>query len=936
MLRLTSVVAAFFALSLLAGCSGGSSNGTPPPSAQLSISPTTISFGSAVVGSTTAGTGTIATLTNTGNASLTITSIVLSDTSDFSMTNGCGTSLVAAANCKLTFAFTPTSAASLSATVTISDSSSGSPQTITLTGTGTAGTPQITFAPSNALIFPSTTIGQTSAPQTLTVTNTGNAALTLSVGALAGAVTDFTSTTTCGTSLAPNANCTFTFAFTPQTTKTLTAGITLTDNASNSPQTITLTGIGTPVPVPLATVAPGSLTFSSTAVGSTSTAQSFTLANPGTVALSISGIALGGQSPADFAITSNTCSASPATLAAGLSCTISVTFSPASVATYGATLTVTDNAGGTAGSTQIVTLQGMGTPAPPPVVTFTPASGLSFPTTTVGQTSTSQGLMLSNSGGSTLNFSYVPSGATADFTLNTAASTCGTSLAVGSSCTLTFAFAPQATGNLSETLTFTDNAATPTQTVALTGTATPGPTPQGTLTPATGLVFPTTAAGTTAAQTQVVTLTNTGNATLTIGGIAIGGANPSDFSQTNACPATLAQNASCQITVSFSPAAAASYTAALTVTDNSGNALLSTQSVPLKGIGSSGPVTVTHTLYPFPEKDNSVTPLYALINGAKSTIDMTMYKFADTTFLSDLVAACANKVTVRVLLDGGTDTKSINTPAYTQLNTSGTYCSAEFSNTAFQATHQKTITVDGTTTAIMTLNLQSQYYSTSRDFALIENDPADIAAIETIFNADYAAGTPYGGTQGASDFANQGGPGDDLIWAPTTATSNPLAPRTASSDMLAIIKGATKTLLIENADMSPSGDVSSNGIVAALENACKNNKVTVNLVMSEDSTTPPLSPYASNWIALEVAGCGVHVYADTTTGMYIHANAIVADYGLSTQNAYVGSIKYSDASMLDSRELGLYVTDPAAVTLLNTTMSSDYAGGVVFQGGIVF
>ena len=928
MLRLTSVVAALFALSLLAGCGGGgSSSGTPPPSAQLSITPTTISLGSVVVGAS--GTASTATLTNTGNASLTITSIVLSDTSNFSMTNGCGASLAAAASCKLTFTFTPQSAAALSATVTVSDNSSGSPQTIALTGTGTAGTPQITFAPSNTLTFPNTTIGQTSAPQTLTVTNTGNAALTLSVGALAGASADFTSTTTCGTSLAPNANCTFTFAFKPQTTGNLTAVITLTDNASNSPQTIVVTGIGTAVP--LATLTPSPFTFPPTAVGSTSVAQSFTLANPGTAALSISGVTLGGQSPADFAITAKTC---PATLAAGLTCTISVTFTPATAANYGATLTITDNAGGTAGSTQIVTLQGNGTAPPPPVLTFTPASGLSFPTTTVGQTSAAQGLTLSNTGGSALNFSYVPSGATADFTLNTAASTCGTSLAVGSSCTLTFAFAPQATGNLSETLTFTDNAATPTQTVALTGTATPGPTPQGTLTPATGLVFPTTAAGTTAAQTQVVTLTNTGNATLTIGGIAIGGTNPSDFSQTNACPATLAQNTSCQITVSFSPAAAASYTAALTVTDNSGNALLSTQSVPLKGIGSSGPVTVTHTLYPFPEKDNSVTPLYALIKGAKSTIDMTMYEFADTTFLSDLVAACANKVTVRVLLDGGTNTKSINTSAYTQLNTSGTNCSAEFSNTAFQATHQKTITVDGTTTAIMTLNLQSQYYSTSRDFALIENDPADIAAIETIFNADYAAGTPYGGTQGASDFANQGGPGDDLIWAPTTATSNPLAPRTASNDMLGIIKGATKTLLIENADMGPSGDVNAGNIVSALEAACKN-KVTVNIVMSEDSTTPPLSPYASNWIALEVAGCGVHVYADTTTGMYIHANAVVADYGLSTQNAYVGSIKYSDASMVDSRELGLYVTDPTAVTLLNTTMSSDYAGGVVFQGGIV-
>ena len=924
MLRLTSVAAALFAFSLLAGCGGGSSNSTPPPSAQLSISPTTISFGSAVVGST--GTAKTATLTNTGNASLTITSIVLSDTSNFSMTTGCGASLAASASCTLTFAFTPKSAAALSTTVTISDSSSGSPQTITLTGTGTAGAPQITFTPSAALTFPNTTVGQTSAPQVLTVTNTGNAALTLSVGTLAGASADFTSTTTCGTSLAPSANCTFTFAFTPQATGTLTAAIALTDNASNSPQNITLTGIGTPIPVPQATLAPASITFSPTSIGSTSAALSIALTNTGSAALSISGIVLGGKSPTDFA-TTNTC---PATLAAGLSCQISVTFSPAAVATYSATLTVTDNAGSKAGSTQSVTLQGSGTAAPTPQLTFTPATGLSFTATTVGQTSASQVLTLSNPGNAALNFSYTTTGATVDFTQTPTATPCVTPLAAGSNCTLMFAFTPQAIGPLSEVLTFTDNAATPSQTVTLSGIATAVPTPQGALTPATGLVFPTTAAGTTVALTQVVTLTNTGNATLSISGITLGGANPSDFAETNACPATLAAGSNCQITVSFSPAAAASYTATLIVTDNSGNALVSTQSVPLKGIGSSGPVTVTHKLYVFPESDHSVTQLYALINGAKSTIDMTMYELEDTTFLGDMVAACKNGVTVRVLLDASLEMTN-NTPAYNQLNTSGANCSAVFSNTAFQATHQKTIIIDGTTTAIMTLNLQSQYYATSRDFALVENDPADIAAIEETFNEDYAAGTPYGGTQGTSDFADQGGPGDDLIWGPTTATSTPVIPRTAENDMVGIITSATKTLLIENPDMSSSS------IVTALKTVCssKLTPVTVKIVMSEDSTTPPLSPYVSNWLVLEVAGCNIHVYADTTTGLYIHAKAVVADYGLSTQNAYIGSINYSDDSMTKNRELGLYVTDPAAVTLLNTTMSTDYADGIVFQGGIV-
>ena len=38
----------------------------------------------------------------------------------------------------------------------------------------------------------------------------------------------------------------------------------------------------------------------------------------------------------------------------------------------------------------------------------------------------------------------------------------------------------------------------------------------------------------------------------------------------------------------------------------------------------------------------------------------------------------------------------------------------------------------------MTLNLTSEYYSTTRDFAIIDRDPADMAAIEAVFANDFA------------------------------------------------------------------------------------------------------------------------------------------------------------------------------------------------------
>ena len=322
---------------------------------------------------------------------------------------------------------------------------------------------------------------------------------------------------------------------------------------------------------------------------------------------------------------------------------------------------------------------------------------------------------------------------------------------------------------------------------------------------------------------------------------------------------------------------------------------------PLITSGTTTPLTFT--LLAFPETDNSVTPLYAFINSAQKTIDMTMYALQDTTFSGDLVAACNRGVKVRVILDQNLE-KSGNTPAFNQLNAVAN-CSAVWANKAFQASHEKSIILDSAQVSIMSLNLQSQYYSTTRDFALIENDPVDIAAIQATFNADYAAGTPSSGVAGASDYTYQPGAGDDLIWSPTTA----------QAAMLGIINGATRTLLVENEEMGASNIVS-----APAEAACQRG-VSVHIAMV---TSEFLREQLQG--TFEAAGCGVHVYPNTQTGFYIHAKAVIADYDLPTQSVYMGSINYSNASMNQNRELGVYITDPASIQALNADMTSDYAG----------
>ncbi|HEY1902199.1 MAG TPA: phospholipase D-like domain-containing protein [Terracidiphilus sp.] len=432
-----------------------------------------------------------------------------------------------------------------------------------------------------------------------------------------------------------------------------------------------------------------------------------------------------------------------------------------------------------------------------------------------------------------------------------------------------------------------------------------GPSAPGLSISATSLVFPATTAGQTSAS-QTVTVTNSGSASLTLATITL--SDTKDYSMTSTCGATLAAGATCGLTVTFTPVADSPYTSSITVTANApGGPWI----VSLSGLGKS--VVVTHTMYVFPETDGSITPIYALVNGAQTSIDLSMWALTDPTFSGDLVAACNRGVKVRVALDQ-TEEMSDNTPAFNQLNAVPN-CSAVWANLAFDSNHQKSFVVDETLVAIMSLNLQAVAYTSTRDYAMVENDPEDIAAIEATFNEDYAAGTTAAGVAGASDFGYQPGlgdtsvmPGGDLIWSPTNS----------QADMLAIINNAKSTLLVEAEEMDAPN------ITSALVTACENH-IQVHIVMTDD----PID-YGPELAALQAAGCGLFLYPNlgeySGLEFYVHAKATIADYGLPTQVVYMGSINYDIESMTENRELGMYVTDPASIQLLYKTMASDYAG----------
>ena len=288
----------------------------PLSSAQtVSFSPTSLNFGSVVVG--TSSSPLPITLTNTGGATLKITKIAMTSPNapDFSETNNCGTQVLAGANCTINVTFTPTASGARSSNLTVTDNATGSPQKALASGTGLA--PTVSFTPTS-LTFADQLISSSSATQSITVTNTGQAPLNISNIATAGAnAGDFSLTNNCPPSLAIKATCSITATFTPTQAWSRTAAIMMTDNALGSPHVMGLAGNGASGGV--ASFSPASLTFTTRLMGTTSPAQPITLNNTGTAALQVASVSASG----DYAQTNN-CT----TVAPGGSCTINVTFTP--------------------------------------------------------------------------------------------------------------------------------------------------------------------------------------------------------------------------------------------------------------------------------------------------------------------------------------------------------------------------------------------------------------------------------------------------------------------------------------------------------------------------------------------------------------------------------------------------------------------------------
>ncbi len=310
-----------------------------------------------------------------------------------------------------------------------------------------------------------------------------------------------------------------------------------------------------------------SLAFPDTILGSSSSAATVTLTNTGAACFQFSSNLITG----DFSEANNCLSAG---VPGGSSCVYSVIFTPTASGTRSGTLSASGSDGITPEMLSVA-LSGHG--LTPPAVSLSPSS-LSFADQLINTTSVAQPIVVTNTGNATLSISGIA--VTGPFSLT---NNCGTSLAGnGASCTISVTFTPTQRGAANGSVSIADNASGSPHVASLAGN---GILPAAVSLSPSSLSFAAQPVGTNSPP-QSITMTNAGDAGLTISGINASGA----FDQANDCPPSLPGGGSCTITVIFHPVTSGAQSGSVQITDNAGG---SPQNAALSGIGADFSILVS-------------------------------------------------------------------------------------------------------------------------------------------------------------------------------------------------------------------------------------------------------------------------------------------------------------------------------------------------------
>ena len=285
----------------------------------------------------------------------------------------------------------------------------------------------------------------------------------------------------------------------------------------------------------------------------------------------------------------------------------------------------------------------------------------------------------------------------------------------------------------------------------------------------------------------------------------------------------------------------------------------------------------------FVEPEDGPDPVVNELNAATRSVDVVVYLLTDKQVISALEAAQRRGVQVRVMLEQHPYGEGPgNGAVYDQLQRAG--IATRWANPRFKLTHEKAMVIDGREALILTLNLTASAFTHNREYGVIDRTLADVAETEALFNADWNR-TGYSPVQ------------------PNLVTS----PDNSRGRLMALLNQATKQLDVESEEIQDPG--LEDAITAAAQRG-----VQVRLVISPPASGPDTN--AQGVSRLKSGGVQVRYLRKP----YIHAKIFAVDGSV----AFVGSENVSSQSLDGNRELGIFLSQPAALARLAQTFEQDW------------
>jgi phosphatidylserine/phosphatidylglycerophosphate/cardiolipin synthase-like enzyme len=136
------------------------------------------------------------------------------------------------------------------------------------------------------------------------------------------------------------------------------------------------------------------------------------------------------------------------------------------------------------------------------------------------------------------------------------------------------------------------------------------------------------------------------------------------------------------------------------------------------------------------QPDEGTAPVVELIDGARKSLRVKQFTLTDSAIMSALVRAHGRNVDVRIMLNPHRSSGDrANDESFKTLKHAG--LKVEWSNPAFAVTHEKSVVIDDATALVATFNLATKYFTETRDYGIVTDEPTQVAQVSACFEADW-------------------------------------------------------------------------------------------------------------------------------------------------------------------------------------------------------